>query len=88
LYIETDSEEVVDAIKEPDQYRIAGMPYLDECREIVAGFASTRLNHCAREVNKAADAIARSVVDSEYSFWIDDPPLFLYPQLVDDVTIL
>jgi ribonuclease HI len=88
LYIETDSQEVVDAIKEPDQYRIAGMPYLDECREIVAGFASTRLNHCAREVNKAADAIARSVVDSEYSFWIDDPPLFLYPQLVDDVTIL
>jgi ribonuclease HI len=76
IYIETDSLEVVEAIKEPDQYRTVGMPYLDECREIVAGFASTRLNHCSREANKAADVIARSVDDIDHSFWIDDPPPF------------
>ncbi|KAK1615866.1 hypothetical protein QYE76_021383 [Lolium multiflorum] len=88
VYIEIDALDVVEAVKEPDLHRIVGMPFLDECRAIVAGFASTLLNHCPREANKAAHALAKSVEDNERIVWIDDPPLFLYPQLVDDVTIL
>jgi ribonuclease HI len=88
IYMESDSLEVVEAVRKPDLHRIVGMPFLDECRAIVAGFASTRLFHCPREANKAAHVIARSREDYDHSVWIDDPPLFLLPQLVDDVTIL
>jgi ribonuclease HI len=58
IYIESGSLEVVEAVGEPDQHRIVGMPFLDECRAIVVGFVSTRLSHCPREANKVANVIA------------------------------
>ena len=60
------------------------MVFLDECRLIMAGFDSTCLSHCPRE-NKAAHMIARSV--DVTNVWVEEPPMFLYPQLVDDVTV-
>jgi hypothetical protein len=53
----------------------------------MAGFASTRLTHCPREANQAADLIAKSVDVFNSNFWLEEPPLFLVSQLVEDVTI-
>jgi hypothetical protein len=58
IYIESDSLEVVEAVREPNGHRIVGMTFLDECRAIVVGFVSTRLSHCPREANKVANVIA------------------------------
>jgi hypothetical protein len=52
---------VVTVFEDPTSNRIVGMAYLDECRTIMAGFMSTRLTHCSREANQAADLIAKSV---------------------------
>jgi ribonuclease HI len=86
IYVETDSMNVVTAFEDPTSNRIVGMAYLDECRTIMAGFASTRLTHCPREANQAADLIAKSVDVSNSKFWLEEPPLFLVSQLVEDVT--
>jgi hypothetical protein len=53
----------------------------------MAGFASAQIAHCSREANKVVDVIAKSSVSTS-SFWVDDPPLFIIPQLVDDVTAI
>jgi hypothetical protein len=45
------------------------------------------LTHCPQEANQAADLIAKSVDVSNSNFWLEEPPLFLVPQLVEDVTI-
>ena len=82
LYIETDSLETVHALADPGNHRTVGMTFLDECRLIMAGFDSTCITHCPREANKAAHMIARCVDDT--NVWIEEPPVFLYPQLVDD----
>ena len=62
------------------------MVFLDECRLIMAGFDSICLAHCPREANKAAHMIARSV--DATNVWVEEPPMFLYPHLVDDVTVI
>jgi hypothetical protein len=67
---------------------IVGGAFLDECRIMMAGFSSTTIGHCPREANKAADLVARTVDCDNVNFWLESPPVFLYPQLVDDVTLL
>uniref|UniRef100_A0ACD5UQI6 Uncharacterized protein n=1 Tax=Avena sativa TaxID=4498 RepID=A0ACD5UQI6_AVESA len=86
--IETDSLEVVNAFQNPLKNRMVGGAFLDECRMMMAGFNSTTLCHCPREANKAADLVTRTVDSDNVNFWLEDPPVFLYPQLVDDVTLL
>jgi hypothetical protein len=54
----------------------------------MTGLESAQIFHCPRDANKAVDLLAKSVDDQDSSFWIDDPPFFLFPQLVHDVTIL
>jgi ribonuclease HI len=86
--VESDCLEVVTAFQYPLENRIVGTAFLDECRLMMAGFNSAVLRHCSREANKAADIIARSVEDRNCNLWLENPPVFLYPQLVDDVTII
>jgi hypothetical protein len=76
IYVETDSLEVVQAFMEPEDHMIVGMPFIDECRTILARFASSRFSHYPRENSIAADVVSKSVDDSENRFWLDDPPLF------------
>jgi hypothetical protein len=54
---------------------------------ILAGFNSTRIAHCPRDANKAAHMVARSTQVLDSFVWLDDPPEFLIPQLVEDVTL-
>jgi hypothetical protein len=44
--------------------------------------------HCPREANGAADELARHAVCSTPGLWQDEPPDFLMPQLVKDLTII
>jgi hypothetical protein len=44
--------------------------------------------HCPREANKVAHELARKCyIDKISCNWDDDPPSFILPTLVDDVTI-
>jgi hypothetical protein len=88
LYVETDALGVAEAFINSEQNRAVGLAFNDECRSILAGFDAARVHNCPREMNQAADVIAKSVEDRENSCWFDDPPPFLYPQRVDDVTVI
>lgn len=86
VYVESDCMEAIQALAHPRQHRIVGSAFLDECRLILAGFSS-RISHCPREANKAAHIIGQPR-DLDTNVWLDDPPLFLIPQLVEDVTLI
>jgi hypothetical protein len=43
--------------------------------------------YCPRDANKAAHMVARSIQVLDSFVWLDDPPEFLIPQLVEDVTL-
>jgi hypothetical protein len=88
IKVETDCLEVVTAFQYPLENRIVVTTFLDECRMMMAGFTSAVMRHCPREANKAAYLIASSVENSHCNLWLDNPPVFLYPQLVDDVTLI
>jgi ribonuclease HI len=87
LYVESDCMEAIQALTDPLHNRIVGSAFLDECRMILAGFSSTRIAHCPRDANKAAHMVARSTQVLDSFVWLDDPPEFLIPQLVEDVTL-
>jgi ribonuclease HI len=88
IEVETDCLEVVTAFQHPLENRIVGTAFLDECRMMMVGFTSAVMRHCPREANKAADLIASSIEDNHCNLWLDNPPVFLFPQLVDDVTLI
>jgi hypothetical protein len=87
IHVESDCMEAVQALADPRNNRIVGSAYLDECCMILAGFNMTRIAHCPRNSNKAAHLVARYNEDRETNVWLDDPPLILVPQLVEDVTL-
>jgi hypothetical protein len=64
-----------------------GPAYLDECRMILAGFNTTQIAYCLSNSNKAAHLMARYNENLDTNIWLDDPPLFLVPQLVEDATL-
>jgi hypothetical protein len=79
--------EAIQALTDPVHHRIMGTAFLDVCRMFLAGFSSTRIAYCPRDVNKSAHIVARSP-QVLYSFvWLDDPPEFLISHLVEDVTL-
>jgi ribonuclease HI len=88
LIVETDCLEVVNAYNFPMENRIIGVAFLDESRTMMVGFNEASISHCSKEENRAAHQLARSTDDSNCIFWLESPHFFLYPQLVNDVTIL
>jgi hypothetical protein len=82
--VQSDSLEVVSAFQCPLENMITRLMYLDECRTIMAGFASSQVSYCPWDANKASDCLAKSIENQDTRVWFDEPPLFLYPYLVDD----
>jgi hypothetical protein len=79
--------EAVQALADPRNNRIVGFAYLDECRMILAGFNTARIAHCPRNSNKEAHLVARYNEDLDINVWLDDPPLFLVSQLVENIIL-
>jgi hypothetical protein len=64
-----------------------GPAYLDECRMILTGFNTIRIAYCLSNSNKALHLVARYNDNLDTNIWLDDPPLFLVSQLVEDATL-
>ena len=60
---------------------------MDECRQIMTGFGSTQVAHCPREGNKAAHIMAQAR-NLDINIWLEEPPMFLVPQLVEDIILI
>jgi hypothetical protein len=79
--------EAIQALADLRNNRIVGSAYLDECRMILVGVNTTRIAHYPRNLNKVAHLVARYNEDLDTNVWLDGLPLFLVPQLVEDVTL-
>jgi hypothetical protein len=61
----------------------------DECKIVWGGFQDVAIKHTSREANQVVHELARQAIFlKETCIWDDDPPSFIVPLLVNDVTIL
>lgn len=59
----------------------------EECVFLVRNFSHVIIEHCSRERNIVAHLLAAHVEGSQTCVWTGDPPAFIVPRLVDDVTM-
>jgi ribonuclease HI len=89
LSVESDSMEVVEAVLNPFEFRGTGAVIIDDCRQLLASLGMATIRHCPREANGAAHALARYGASHGLGeVWLDVPPSFLIPVLVDDRVII
>lgn len=69
LIIESDSSSAVEAVNQQETYE-PDVAVITECNQMRADFASTVCDHCFREANEVADALAKHSFNSRCSeFW-------------------
>jgi hypothetical protein len=85
---------VVEALNSNGAISSAGAPIIEDCQDLVKDI----VQHCYRESkalfrkknresNKVAHELASFAWDNPPAVWLDIPPGFLLPLIVDDVTI-
>jgi ribonuclease HI len=88
LIIQSDNMEVVDTMKEGGFSATSAAAIFYDCNIMAAGFVKVSFEHCPREANSVAHELAK---DSFQSFssctWDDDPPSFILPLLINDVSV-
>jgi ribonuclease HI len=69
-------------------FSAAGAPIYDECVVLWQDFKSISIDHCNRDINRAAHNLASLAIQSKNSrIWIDETPSFIIEALVNDVTL-
>jgi hypothetical protein len=64
------------------------VPCLGVCNIISSRFNQVKFQHCHREANSVAHEIARNSFQLNLScIWDDDPPSFVLPFLINDVSV-
>lgn len=87
--MESDSQEIVQAIMDPSEYRASAAVLTDDCRKLLSSFGRATITHCARESNAAAHWLAgASYRGKRTGVWCEHPPDFLIPSLVTDMIIM
>ena len=59
---------------------------LDDCYHLASEFLKIQFEHNYREANQVAHELASRARSCNQHVWIDDPPSFIVPLLVNDVT--
>jgi hypothetical protein len=60
----------------------------DDCYHLASEFPKTIFEHSFRESNCVAHELARVARGTSSHVWFDDPPNFLLPMLLNDVTLI
>ena len=60
----------------------------DDCYHLACDFIKVQFDHVPRESNSVAHEIARLARGSATSLWTDEPPVFIIPLLVNDVSMI
>ena len=84
--INSDNMEVVEVLREGNSSSVASA-IIDDCYFMSSDFNHVIYDHCNRESNKVAHALAK-IVKISPSIWMDSTPDVLLPLLVNDATIL
>jgi hypothetical protein len=65
-----------------------GAPIIEDRQDLVKDFGKVIVQHCYRESNKVAHELASFGRDNPPAVWLDIPPGFRLPFIVDDVTVV
>jgi ribonuclease HI len=87
IVVNSDSMTIMDALNGNAQFLGPAAAILNECVKLAREFVVVTFHHCPRESNEAADVLARQASRSNLGSWLDDPPSFLMPRLVTDMTM-
>jgi ribonuclease HI len=66
----------------------AAAAILDDCYHLATEFSKIQFEHNYREANKVAHELARRARNGVQQVWLDEPPEFIVPLLVKDVTLV
>jgi ribonuclease HI len=88
IVVNSDSLTVVEAMKSEEIFLVPAAATINECQKLSKEFVIVTFHHCPREANGAADELARHADRSLRGNWQVEPPNFLLPQLVKDLTII
>ena len=87
--IQSDNLQAIETMIDGGFSSTSSSAIFDDCRVLCLGFRNFTFKHCYREANEVAHELARhSFINFVDCFWDDDPPSFLFPKLINDVTIV
>jgi ribonuclease HI len=89
IQVESDSMETVEACTGEATWWNESSAIFADCVDLIALIGGVQIQFCPREANEVAHEIARDCFNSKISCnWVDEPPCFIIPQLISDVTKL
>jgi hypothetical protein len=60
-----------------------------DCVDLCTLIGRVKFKHCFREANSVAHELARHGLSTKSTCtWVDEPPSFLLPSILNDVTIM
>jgi ribonuclease HI len=87
--IQSDNSQVIDTMNDGGFSATSSAAIFDDCRILAAGYINISFEHCRREANEAAHEIARFCFENRIDcIWDDEPPSFLLPRMINDVTVI
>jgi hypothetical protein len=87
--IQSYNSQVIDTMNDGGFCATSSAAIFDDCRILAAGYINISFEHCRREANEAAHEIARFCFENRLDcIWDDEPPSFLLPRMINDVTAI
>ena len=87
LLIELDAKAVISLVTCNKESFAQYAPLIDDCRNLLQQHPLWKIQHCYREANTCADALAKKAVFSQLDFCIlDTPPVKLSQLLIQDLS--
>ena len=88
ILVQMDNLVIVEAIQQNIGHSMIVAPILDVCRTLLHDFGKALLEHCNRESNMVAHALAHNGRVDPPNLWLDAPPDFISELLADDVSVV
>jgi ribonuclease HI len=89
VIMESDSLELIQACTDVNEVLSPATVILANCFQRATRLSTVSFQHCPRDANRAAHNLARHAYDSKVVvFWDGDPPSFLLPDIIFDVTVI
>ena len=88
VLVESDSLQLVGAFNGVVEIWSPYTAIVMDCFQIATRIGQVKVQFCPREANMVAHKIAREVYNSNLDlFWDDNPPSFIIPDVLNDVTL-
>uniref|UniRef100_A0ACD5Y819 Uncharacterized protein n=1 Tax=Avena sativa TaxID=4498 RepID=A0ACD5Y819_AVESA len=87
--IQSDNALVIETIEAGGFSATSSAAIFDDCRILSSGFREILFEKCQRKANGVAHELARhSFLTHSDCIWDDEPPSFLLPSIINDVTLV